>query len=389
MEMNGIILGAGIAGLSTAIALRQRNISVKIFEAAKEIQPVGAGILIPPNAMAILERYGLSNLITNAGKTIESMKLVDIKGRLLTHSPAHFSNNGIPNSTIAIHRATLQKILLDAIEPETLFTSKTCRTLNNHPDKVELCFEDQTTATGNFLIAADGIHSNTRRTLFPTSSLHYSGQICWRGITTITLPYQMQTQLTEVWGLGQRFGFVPINNEQVYWYATITDTDQGVKNNTATKDNSDSSRQQLSNLYKNFPDPVQEIIHTTRPQSIRCDKLYDLNILNQWHSGACVLIGDAAHATTPNLGQGGAQAIEDSWVLAEKITESKTLEQAFTDFQNLRIARAKKIVELSRQIGRISNLSNPVACAIRNTCMRWTPSNLTNKQSQQLYKLPY
>ncbi len=310
--MRGIIIGAGIGGLSTAIAMQMRQINVKVFEAATNLNPIGAGILVPPNAMNILDRYNLAQQVRDGGSPIESLVVIDSEGRGISKTPAHYSKNGIAHQTIAIHRGTLQKILLNALALGTLLTSKQCVEINTGVDGAEATFRDGTKISGEFLVGADGIHSKVRESIFPDSPLRYSGQTCWRGVSNIALPKKWLMQLTEVWGAGLRFGFVPIADTQVYWYATKREEAGGI-------DDATNIKQQLCDLYGEFLEPVGEIIMQTDPFSIIRDDISDLAPLTSWHSNSAVLMGDAAHASTPNLGQGGAQAIEDSWVLAEKI----------------------------------------------------------------------
>ncbi len=380
--MKGIIIGAGIAGLSAAISMRQRGIDFEIFEAVSNLTPVGAGILVPPNAMAILSRYGLSEQVQEHGTRINFLVVVDSRARIISKTPADYSKNGTTYPTVAIHRGKLQQILLKALPDKHVTTGKRCIEANIHAQGVTARFSDNSRVDGDFLIGADGIHSAIRESIFPNSPLRYSGQTCWRGIANVELPRQWLTQLTEVWGAGLRFGFVPISRGQVYWYATKRESPGGTGDREKIK-------QQLMSIYSSFPDPIAEIIsHTDMPSIIR-DDIYDLAPLRSWSSGRAILIGDAAHASTPNLGQGGAQAIEDSWVLADKIASCKSLHEAFQSFQAARLSKVEKIVSVSWQIGRVTNLSNKLACVARNTLFRCVPTFVAKQQARFLYDVSY
>lgn len=380
--MRGIIVGAGIGGLSAAIAMQMRGINVKVFESATSLNPVGAGILVPPNAMAILDRYNLTQQVQRAGCPIESLVIQDSEGKKISKTPAHYSKNGVIYQTIAIHRGALQTILLRALAPDTLLTDKQCLTVSSSVNGAEATFRDGTKVYGEFLVGADGIHSRVRESIFPDSPLRYSGQTCWRGVSNITLPQKLLMQLTEVWGSGLRFGFVQIADTQVYWYATRREDAGGI-------DDSTNIKQQLIDLYRDFLDPVGEIIFQTNPSSIIRDDISDLSPLTSWFSNSVILVGDAAHASTPNLGQGGAQAIEDSWVLAEKIATCETLQNAFESFQVSRFAKVKKIVNVSWQIGKATNISNKTVCKVRNTLFRCVPPFVANQQSRSIYDVSY
>ena len=380
--MRGIIIGAGIGGLSTAIAMQMRHINVKVFEAATSLNPIGAGILVPPNAMTILDRYNLAQQVWDSGNPIESLVVLDSEGKSISRTPAHYSKNGSIYQTVAIHRGTLQKILLSALMPDTLVINKQCLEVNAGINGAEATFRDGVKVYGEFLVGADGIHSKVRESIFPDSPLRYSGQTCWRGVANLTLPQKWLMQLTETWGTGLRFGFVPIADAQVYWYATQREDAGGVDDPTIIK-------QQLLDLYGEFLDSVGEIILQTDSSSIIRDDINDLAPLTSWFSNSVVLIGDAAHASTPNLGQGGAQAIEDSWVLADKIATCEILQDAFKSFQTSRFAKVQKIVNVSWQIGKATNLSNKMACEIRNALFRCVPSFMAKQQSRSIYNVSY
>ncbi|MBV1915604.1 MAG: FAD-dependent monooxygenase [Pseudomonadales bacterium] len=380
--MKGIIVGAGIGGLSTAIAMQQHHIDVKIYEASNKLSPIGAGILVPPNAMIILERYGLAEKIKHAGVCIDSTDIFSSNGRPIAQTSAHFTKNGTGYQVVAILRSTLQSILVDSLSPGALVTGKRCAYVNTKSDGIELFFEDGSSVSARYLVGADGLRSNVRASIFPDSALRYSGQICWRGLSEINLSSKWMKSLSEVWGPGIRFGFVPVGNSKVYWYATKRQEANGI-------DDPASVKERLLDIYSAFPTPVSEIISQTANSSIISDDLNDLRPLKSWFSKSTVLIGDAAHASTPNLGQGGAQAIEDSWVLAEKLAANTSIQNAFQQFEKLRFSKARKVTNMSWQIGKVTNLRNKQACRIRDALFRSVPDVMTRRQSRMMYDIPY
>lgn len=380
--MRGIIIGAGIGGLSAAIAMQMRHIQVRVFEAATSLHSIGAGILLPPNAMTILDRYHLAQHVRDRGCSIESLVILDSAGTRISTTPAHYSNNGQMYHTTAIQRGALQQILLKALAPDTVVTKKHCVAVDTGIDGATATFRDGTQGCGEFLVGADGLHSRVRESIFPGRPLRYSGQTCWRGVSHIALQHTWRRQLTEVWGAGLRFGFVPIAEAQVYWYATKQAAAGG-------RDDPSTIQQQMCDLYGEFVDPIGDILVHTNPSSIIRDDLSDLAPLPSWFANSVVLMGDAAHATTPNLGQGGAQAIEDSWVLAETLAMCDTVQKAFARFQASRIAKVQKIVKVSWHIGQATNLSNTMACTLRNTLLRCVPPWIAKHQARSLYEVSY
>jgi 2-polyprenyl-6-methoxyphenol hydroxylase-like FAD-dependent oxidoreductase len=138
-----------------------------------------------------------------------------------------------------------------------------------------------------------------------------------------------------------------------------------------------------------FPAPVPELVAATDVERMLRTDMYDLAALPAWGRGRVVLLGDAAHATTPNLGQGGAQAIEDAYVLAEQLAANARPEDAFAAYQRIREPKARMVVDTSRRLGRIVHLGNPLARGLRNAALRLTPAVVARKQMEALYSLDY
>lgn len=378
--MSGIIIGAGIGGLSTAIALQAKNIDVEVFDAAPLLSAIGAGILLPPNAMAVLEQYQLSDQIESIGHPVKSFVILDHRGKSITQTSASYRMQNREYYTIALHRGVLQQVLLHAFGKEKVHTGYECVRVESTPEGVGVDFKNAVSKSGNFLIGADGIHSVVRKQMFPNSSLRYSGQRCWRGIANFSLPPKWLNQFTEIWGNGSRFGFVQISNDQVYWYATQHQKDANVGDPERPND--------LLQEYSHYCAPVQELISHTKPEAFIHTFLHDLSPLAQWHQQSTVLMGDAAHAMTPNLGQGGAQAIEDSFVLAEQLAKYDSPAKAFQQFQAGRIKKVRQVVNQSWQVGKVTNLSNPWMCAVRNRLLHHFSSMTGGQAFQKFYKWP-
>ncbi|MGB0942231.1 MAG: FAD-dependent monooxygenase [Marinomonas sp.] len=385
--MKGIIVGAGIGGLTTAIALESRGIEYQIFEAAPELSVKGAGILIPPNAMAVLAQYNLVEALKPFAQPIQSMVIMNANGEVLSSSSTNYAYHGKRFQTHAIHRGELQKLLLNKLNNKQINLGHKCDNLNFNGNKVEVCFDHQAKISADFVIGADGLRSKVRRSLFSRDSvepsLRYSGQICWRGVANIELDEKWRTQLTEIWGQGTRFGFVKIAPEQVYWYAT--------QHQKSPLEQSVDFPSVISQ-FENYPSPVQAIIESTLPNQIIQDPIYDLSPLSNWSDRNVVLMGDAAHASTPNLGQGGAQAIEDAHLLAKTLsmamTQQQAAEAAFKIFEKARRKKVDNLVKTAWQIGQVTNLSNPVACYMRNTAVKHMSKFMMKKSTQQMYAWP-
>ncbi len=377
------IIGGGIAGLTTAIALQQVGFQIKIYEAVSQIKKVGAGILIAPNAMQVLDRLGLADKVVAAGNVLTAIQVVDQDGQGIAAGDQKKFQTKYGYLTTAIHRAKLQDILLSEIPSNRFMTGKKCHDLESDGYKIKAYFTDGMCVEGQVLLGADGIHSVVRQYLFPTVQLRYSGETSWRGIAEIDLGTVFRSTATEAWGPGgYRFGFIPLTPKTVYWYAVK-------KTLSAGQDQPDTLIGDLLSFYHDFADPITDIIQATPSDKIVRTDLHDFQPLRTWYANRICLIGDAAHATTPNMGQGGCQAIEDSWVLARCLQTVDNVKEAFHIFQTLRLPKARYVVNTSYQIGKMAQIEGTLAQSLRNFMMRMTLPSIQTRQLEKLYELNY
>ena len=370
------IIGAGIGGLTTALAFKQKGFDVTVYESAAEIKPVGAGIGIANNAMQIFKKLGIHKKIENAGIKVSSMNITDENLRLLSIMNLNEFEIKYGVCNISIHRAVLQNILAEEIGFENIKLSK--RLLKfEQSDSVKLSFEDGSTEFVDVLIAADGIKSVVRQQLFSSSIIRDTNQVCWRGVSKMKLPKQYTNKAIEAWGKGKRFGFVQVNNQDTYWYAVVNESLVNQQQND------------LHDLFKDFNNDVINIIENTSEDTVIMNRILDLKPIHKWYHKKVCLLGDAAHATTPNLGQGACQAIEDAYALAELYNLEKSIETVFEEYQNLRIKKAQKIVNSSWQVGKMAHIENDIAIYFRNLLMRSVPSSMNNNQLRNMFDIDY
>lgn len=376
------IIGGGIGGLCTAIALQKKGYHVKIFEKSAEILPLGAGLALSANAIKALTDIGIAEEIIREGKILTSLSILDQRGKIITcrDTKKLYSKYGVDNFTI--HRATLLQILLEKLLPETLYLGHTFKSLKQTNDKVEVEFENGRKVLTDFLIAADGIHSGVRKALVPDLKPRYSGYTCWRAVIDKTPINFMDDNFSETWGGGGRFGIVPLSQNKIYWYACIN----------ASQGNSDLKNFQtidLAKIFRSFHHPINEIISLTNNSQLIHNDIIDLPPLSQFAFGRVVLIGDAAHATTPNMGQGACQAIEDALVISKCIGGKGEVKASLKKFEHQRLKRTRKITETSWRIGKIAQLQNPILCKIRDTALRLLPRSFNDRQLRFLYDIDF
>lgn len=304
--MKGLIIGGGIAGLTAAIALKKAGHEVEVYESAPSFKPVGAGLLLAGNAIKAYEYLGISDEILAAGHFMPQLLLKDKLGRILSFVDSKTIKVKFGVDNFAVHRADLHAVLTRHVQADFIHNNKTAISHAINGEKVVVQFKDGTSATGDYLIAADGIHSAIRAKLIPEVKPRYSGYTCWRSIVP-----QLSTPVvfpSETWGPGRRFGIVPLKNNKIYWYATLNapQNDQKLKN-YKSKD--------LQKILGGFHDPIQEILVITNNKQLIWNDIIDLKPQKKFAFDRILLIGDAAHATTPNMGQGACMAIEDAVTL--------------------------------------------------------------------------
>jgi 2-polyprenyl-6-methoxyphenol hydroxylase-like FAD-dependent oxidoreductase len=376
MKTNTLILGGGIAGLTTALALKRIGINAVLVEAAPEFKPVGAGITLAANAMQVYSLLGIYDKLIASGNPLGELKVVTQKGNTISQANADKLKNGFTN--LAISRYALHQILLDEIDPKNIISGKKSIRCVQENEKITVWFDDRSTITCDSLIVAEGIHSNIRKQLLPESKIRYAGYTCWRGMTTITnLNIQ---EASETWGKNGRFGIVPIGKNQIYWFAC--------KNAPAQNQVMKSWKQkELLENFKDYHNDIKQVLQNTPDNQIIWNDICDLKPISRYAFGSVVLIGDAAHATTPNLGQGACQAIEDAFHIAQALQRNESPREAFIQFEQTRFKRTQTIVNQSQRLGKIAQLENPILTWTRNTLLKLTPARILEKQLAEIYTI--
>lgn len=358
------IIGGGIGGLTTAIAMRRRGHEVNVYERAPELREAGAGITLWPNAMRILFDLGVGEAVASRGVRFGSATIRSADGRVLSESKPDALERHFDAPTIALHRADLHAALLEALPRNIIHLGAECRAVD--AERAEVEFVDGTRVRSELVIGTDGIHSAVRRHLFPAIQPRYSGYTGWRGITM-----RANVPAGETWGRGARFGIVPIGHGRVYWFAT-RNAPAGVTYSA------DENRAILLETFGEWHAPIRELISSTLPHAILHNDIIDIAPFDTWHRGRAVLLGDAAHPTTPNLGQGACMAIESAAVLAEELSRSD-VDEAIASYVRQRVPRVARITNESWKIGSIGQWEGRFATAMRDAMVRAVPPRMTER----------
>lgn len=371
------IIGAGIGGLTLAIALKQKGFAVRVFEQAPELKAVGAGINLACNAMQVYDSLGLRTAIEEAGHLCFRMQVTNAQLASLSEIDIQTFTERYAVHNVAIHRAALQRVLRSYLTDDEVFLGKQLLEIDDWGNVLRLHFSDGTQFGSQCVIGADGIGSTVRTQWIKDGSIRSSEQVCWRGIAPFQLPKPYWDQLTEAWGPQGRFGFVQVDAEHVYWFA--------VRRTAAVPEPADKAY--LLAAYQDFHPLVGQLLQATPAEVIHEAPLGDLIAPACWYRDSVCLMGDAAHATTPNLGQGACQAIEDAWVLAHCLGQEEACEKAFQQFQSIRQRKVKQIVKTSWTVGQMAHWENPFAIRLRNGLMRMMPKSMGERQSESIYTL--
>ena len=352
-----VIAGGGIGGLTLGCALSKARKPFQIFERAGELRSVGAGIALSPNAFQAFAHIGMDDRVRRCGWDLEVADLCDSKGRVLIRARVPKLPAGV---TKAMTRANLQQALIEALGT-SVETGRAVQSYQSRPGGVRVRMADGEEVEAELLVGADGLHSSVRRAMRGDETLRYSGQTSWRGLVT-GVDVNQQHCVTESWGPRQRFGIVPIGVSHVYWFA--------VANAPAGERDEIDPRHELRRRFAGWHAPIDRLLAITPPDQIIRTDIFDRPPINCWVDGRAVLLGDAAHPMTPNLGMGACQAIEDAVVLAHALSREPNVDAVLARYQTRRISRANSFVERSFRFGQVAHTSNALLRWLRDQTIR-------------------
>jgi 2-polyprenyl-6-methoxyphenol hydroxylase-like FAD-dependent oxidoreductase len=328
-----------------------------------------------------MRRLGIADQIAGRGESLGRGAITDQIGRPLATNDFGVLHEEF-GPTIAIHRAALHDVLLAAAGAHDVALGTSVDRLTQHPSHVDVRLTDGREERFDLVIGADGLRSRVRELVFGDVPLAYSGYTCWRLVvgSPIAMP-----EMCEMWGRGKRFGIASIGGDRLYCFA-VANAPRG------EADPPDGRVERFRARFASFGAQVPEILRAVaEPDELIHNDLEELPPV-PWHRGRVVLIGDAAHAMTPNMGQGAAMALEDSAVLVELLAEMQRdgapIAQVLDAFVARRESRVRWVVNQSRRIGRLGQLENALLSRLRNAVMRATPDRVTTNALVRLVRQP-
>ncbi|MFH8347320.1 FAD-dependent monooxygenase [Streptomyces sp. NPDC018045] len=414
-QRTAIVIGGGIGGLTAAVALRRQGWQVTVLERAPSLEPVGAGIALAPNAQRALDTIEMGDAVRAMAAWQTEGQLRTPRGRRLACTDNAASVRRFGGPVVITHRAELVGLLTarlpegavrtgapaevadpgDPARPDrpahvhvlppnggraptgsrsspgnrlSTVDRRLTRSPVGHPtgtpaETPSAPTTTPTTLTADLVIAADGIHSAARRTLFPGHpGPRYAGFTSWRLVVPApSRPYAGH----ETWGRGETWGSVPLHGGRVYAYATAVVPPGGRA--------PDDERSELLRRFGGWHHPVPEILEAADPAGIlRNDVHTAARPLPACHRGRVALLGDAAHPMTPNIGQGGCQAVEDAIVLAHHVGAGRELPGALDAYTRDRLPRTTEVVRRAERVGRLTTWRSVPGALLRGAAVACT-----------------
>ncbi|MGI5221985.1 FAD-dependent monooxygenase [Nocardia sp. CA-290969] len=363
-----VIVGGGIGGLATAAAFHRQGWDIEVLERAAEFTEAGAGLTIQPNGLRALDLLGIGD-VRRIGRIADPPSGIRAEnGNWLIRNDVEALKHRF-GQWVTVHRADLIDLLLTAIPAETLRPGAEARQV--HPDGTVV--HTAGTTSGDLVIGADGLHSSTRRTLWPTAPQpRYAGYTTWRFLAAD----RAVTASVETWGRGARFGQVPMPGGRVYCYA-MANAPAGSRAGAAD----------LRERFRRWHDPIPALLETIVDETVLQHDTYELPDLPRFVAGRVALLGDAAHAMTPNLGQGACQALEDAATLVEKVT-ALGIGAGLAAYDRARRARTRMVVRRSRQAGAPAHWTNPILAGLRDAALPRIPGAVFGRSITPAYTWP-
>ena len=357
--MKALIIGGGIGGVSAAIALRRVGIEAVVFEQAEAVREVGSGLTVWTNAVKALRKLGAEDAVLATGSILERFEVRSWRGEVLGETPFGELGRKLGAPNVIIHRAELLRGLTKLMDERSVHCHARCVGFEQNSRSVTACFADGRKAEGDLLIGADGLHSVIRTKLFGESKPRYAGYTCWRGLAQFVHEEFPTGYSFETWGPGRRFSIHHCGLGRVFWYAT-KNLPEGMPAAKA------GHQAEVLEWFREWHAPIPEVIKATESSAILRNDIVDRKPVKRWGQDRVTLLGDAAHPTTPNLGQGACQAMEDAVVLASCLRAASDVPAALRSYEAMRMARTANITNQSWLIGKICQWENPLACWLRN-----------------------
>jgi FAD-dependent urate hydroxylase len=343
-NLKAIIIGAGIGGLTTGIAFKRAGYQVELYDRVRELRPAGAGISLWSNGVKVMNALGLGDEIHKIGGEMNRMTYLSKENEALNDIDLLPLIDQVGQRPYPVSRSELQSMLLEQLGKEYVKLETKCIGVKEEGNQVTAIFEDGSTATGDVLIGADGVHSVLRNYVTQQKpEPRYADYVNWNGLVDASPELADKHSWVIYVGDGKRASMMPVGGDRFYYFF-------GVPMEKGTVVEPKDRREELAGLFEGWPEPVQNLIQKLNPLETNRLEIHDLDPLEKLARGRVVLVGDAGHATTPTLGQGGCQAMEDAEILCRYlVTTNISVEDALQRYESARKERTARLVLKARQ----------------------------------------
>ena len=372
-EQRVLIIGAGPAGLAAAIALRKAGFDTLVYERAADLRLDGTGLTLWPNGLAALTAFGAGDAVLARTLAAPGTSIRARTGRVLSEVPGAVMD-GIGGRGVAVHRAELLDALAGMLGRDAVRFGSRCVDVRSERHCAVVTLDDGTETCADVVIGADGIRSKVRFACGLDVPLQYAGFTVWRATIPFILP--PCPGLLSLDGPDQ-FGIWRLPGDRVYWFAS-TQAAEGaqVRGHSRPPDS-----------FSEWHYPIAKLLAATPTEQIMVTDIYDSDPLRAWYQGRVVLIGDAAHPSMPNMGQGTSQAFEDAAVLADCLSAELEVGAALQSYQSRRRPRAQRAWSQARMLARVGAWRNPFACWLREKMIISAPKRAQLRQLKRLFTL--
>ena len=353
-NLKATIIGAGMGGLTAGIAMRQAGYQVEVYDRVSELRPAGAGISLWSNGVKVLNRLGLGPDMAEIGGQMNRMAYRRHSGETLTDFSLASLIDEVGQRPYPVARTDLQQLLVERLRTENLHLNAKCVEIRESADSVTALFEDGRSVTSDVLVGADGTHSVVRKhVLGHSTERRYVGYVNWNGL----VPASADLAPEETWviyvGNHQRASLMPVGGNRLYFFLDVP-LEKGEPGAP------EQHRAELQEHFKGWAEPVQALLRQIDPLKTNRTEIHDIEPLKRLVRGRVALLGDAAHSSAPDLGQGGCQAMEDADVLTRYlVTTNLGVVDALKRYELERKDRVADIVLSARKRAEMTHGANP------------------------------
>ena len=370
-----VVVGGGVGGLTTALALQGSGVEVEVHEKFDHLQEHATGFTVWSYAVAHLVALGLQpDALDEIGAQIQQTDIHDQGGGLIESTPVGEASRKLGQPTYDMSRGDLQRKLIDALEPGTVRMGSECVGVEQDDGGASALLGGGGRASGELVVGADGIHSAVRQPVAGDFKLDYSGYRSSGALIDFTHEALPAGHHVEIWGRGSKAGVADVGGGRARWYVTYR----------APVGDEPLGKNQILEHLNGWWQLVRDAVQASADDQLFSTEIWDLEPLPTWHAGRVVLIGDAAHATTPFAAMGACMTIEDSLELTRLLTGPGSLEDALGGFQERRKALTEKEVQAGRKMGKLAQLHNPLLYWLRNYAFEHAPADKLEQVAEDM-----